>query len=255
MVFGLTNQHTRQKWRVKRRPFKGSAAQCRGAPHAQALDAAMPGARSITNVTGWPMHYIDSLLPTLEHLHTLGYWLVLLVAFLESMAFVGVIIPGTTLVLFAGSLAAQGYYSPVGLFWFATAGAMLGDGLSFWLGQHGTGLFKESNRFFKPRLLDKGNDFFEKYGPKSIFLGRFVGPVRMLVPFVAGLAHMPSRRFYFWNIISAFAWSSSHILAGYLLGRAWKVFEVWTDRAGIILGVLILLVGGVYWIKRLRRLR
>ncbi len=197
------------------------------------------------------MDHIDALLPQLEHYRMLGYWLVFLVAFLEAVALIGVIVPGSTLIVFAGALAARGVFNPVDLICFAIAGAILGDGLSFWLGQHGADFFKESNKVFKPDLLEAGTRFFRKHGAKSVFLGRFVGVVRMVVPLVAGLSHMEPKRFYFWNITSAFAWAISHILAGYLLGHAWRVFEVWTSRVGIFLGILLVAVFCAYWLKRL----
>lgn len=197
------------------------------------------------------MDYLAELLPKIEHLHSLAYWLLLLVTFLESMVLVGLIVPGATLVIFAGSLAAQGYYDAAALIWFAAIGAILGDGLSYWLGRHGTGFFKEGNKVFKYHYLETGTRFFQKYGTKSIFFGRFVGPIRMMVPFVAGLANMEARRFYAWNVSSAFAWAISHVLADYLLGQAWRTFEVWTSRVGLALGALILFVAFVYWLKRL----
>lgn len=184
------------------------------------------------------MNHIAEWLPQLEHFRVLGYCFILMVTFLESVVVVGALVPGTTIVLLSGALAAQGYFDAATLVWFATAGAILGDGLSFWLGVHKTGWFNETSRFFKPCYLEAGKDFFQRHGAKSIFLGRFVGVVRMLVPFVAGLSRMEPRRFYFWNIVSGFAWSVSHVLAGYFLGEAWRSVEVWASRGGIILAAL-----------------
>lgn len=188
------------------------------------------------------MDFIAEWLPKLEHFRLLGYWLILLITFLESLVLVGGLVPGTTTVLLAGALAAHGYFDAGDLIWFATAGAILGDGLSFWLGGHRTGWFKESNRFFKASYLEAGKAFFQKHGAKSIFLGRFVGVARMLVPFVAGLTGMAPRRFYFWNITSALAWSVSHIAAGYFLGEAWRTFAVWTSRGAIFLAALAVVI-------------
>lgn len=197
------------------------------------------------------MEYFSGLLPAIEHFHMLGYWLVFLVAFLESLVLVGIVIPGATMVIFAGALAAQGYFEPGDLIWFAAFGAILGDSLGYWLGRHGTGFFKDSNKIFKLSHLETSTRFFQKHGAKSVFLGRFVGLVRMMVPFVAGLSHMEAKRFYFWNIFSAFAWATSHVLAGYFLGQAWRIFEVWTSRVGLFLGALALVVFCAYWAKRL----
>ncbi len=188
------------------------------------------------------MEIINKLLPHIENFRMLGYWLVLLVSLLESLVLVGVIVPGAVVVVFAGALAAQGYFDLGDLIWFAAIGAILGDGISFLLGQRGTGLFKETNRVLKASYLEAGERFFHKHGAKSIFLGRFIGLVRAVIPFVAGLSGMAAKRFYFWNILSAFAWASSHLLAGYFLGQAWQMVEVWTSRAGIFLAALIVVL-------------
>ncbi|MBE0604602.1 MAG: LssY C-terminal domain-containing protein [Deltaproteobacteria bacterium] len=73
------------------------------------------------------MEYINALLPALEHFRMLGYWAVLLVSLLESLAFVGVVVPGSVFVVLAGSLATRGYFDIGDLVWFASAGAILGE--------------------------------------------------------------------------------------------------------------------------------
>ncbi len=81
--------------------------------------------------------YIDTLLPAIEHFRMLGYWAVLLVSLLESLAFVGVVVPGAVFVVFAGSLAAKGDFDLGDRVWFAFAGAILGDGISYRMGKGG----------------------------------------------------------------------------------------------------------------------
>lgn len=196
------------------------------------------------------MEIINNLLPQIEHFRILGYWLVLFISLLESLVLVGVIVPGAVLVIFAGSLAAQGYFDLGDLIWFAAIGAVLGDGISFVLGQHVIGLFKDTNRILKASYLETGKQFFRRHGAKSIFLGRFIGPVRAVIPFVAGLSKMAASQFYLWNILSAFLWSASHLLAGYLFGQAWQMVEAWTSRVGIFLTVLILVLFGVTLLKQ-----
>lgn len=196
------------------------------------------------------MKFLDALLPALEHFRMLGYWIVLLVSFLESLAFVGIVVPGAIVVIFAGSLAARGYFDIGDLVWFATIGAVLGDGISFRLGRKSHILFKEGNRIFKTSHLDRGKEFFARYGGASIFIGRFNGLIRAVVPFVAGIAGMASARFYLWNVTGAIAWAVSHLLAGYLLGEAWRAVEIWATRFGIVLATILLLVLVVYFLKQ-----
>ncbi|MGE5248348.1 MAG: DedA family protein, partial [Verrucomicrobiota bacterium] len=193
---------------------------------------------------------MSAILPAIAHFRVLGYWLVLLVSFLESLAFVGVVVPGAAFVVLAGSLASRGYLDLGDLVWFASAGAVLGDGISFRLGRGGHIRFREGNRLFKPSLLEKGEAFFDRHGGKSVFLGRFVGLVRAVVPFVAGVYGMEAKRFYLWNVASAILWASAHLLAGYYLGQAWRTVETWSTRLGVAVAAALLLLLAAWWLKR-----
>lgn len=196
------------------------------------------------------MDLINFLIPKIEHFRMLGYWLALLVTLLESLAFVGLVIPGTTFVVFMGALAAQGYCDLGDLIWFATVGAVLGDGISYLLGKRGEVLFAGNSRLFKPSYLEKGEEFFHRHGGKSVFLGRFFGPLRAVIPFVAGISRMSPRQFYFWNILSAVAWACSHLIAGYLLGNAWNMVKVWSGRAGLFLAAVVVFLVSTYLLER-----
>lgn len=177
--------------------------------------------------------FIASILPTLQHLGVFGYWVVLIFAFLESLAFVGIVVPGAVVVVFAGVLSAQGYLDLGDLIWFAAIGAILGDALSYYLGSRGKYLFRPESRFFKLSHLERGEQFFKRHGGKSIFLGRFIGPLRPIVPFIAGLSKMRMRTFLVWNITSGFLWAAAHILLGYAFGNALGIVEVWSSRIGL----------------------
>jgi len=196
------------------------------------------------------VEYLRSLLPAIEHFRILGYWVVFLFSLLESLAFVGVVVPGALFVVFAGSLAAKGYFDLGDLIWFASAGAILGDGISFRMGKGGHIRFREGNRIFKPGLLEKGKEFFARHGGKSVFLGRFVGLIRAVIPFVAGLSGMEAKRFTLWNVASAILWAAAHLLAGFFLGQAWKAVETWSTRFGLVLAAILLLALCAYWLKR-----
>jgi undecaprenyl-diphosphatase len=196
------------------------------------------------------MDFVNYLLPEIEHFQFLGYWVVLLVSLLESLAFVGLVVPGSTFIAFIGALSAEGYLDLGDLIWFATMGAILGDGISYLLGKKGKILFSEDGRFFKGSYLEKGEVFFRKHGAKSVFLGRFIGPIRPVIPFVAGLSRMDAKRFYIWNILSAILWASSTLLAGYFFGYAWKLVEVWSGRIGIFLAALALFLVCAYFLEK-----
>lgn len=200
------------------------------------------------------MDWIDALLPALEHFRPVGYAAVAVVSFLESLAFVGLLVPGTVFLVVVGGLAAAGVFDLPAVFWCSVAGALLGDGLSYELGKRGEGLFRHGNRLLKPGYLEVGQRFFEKHGGKSVFLGRFLGPVRPIVPFVAGVTRMPIARFYGWNLLSALLWSATYLTLGAFLGHGWRLVRVWSTRAGLLIVALILVAllfyGVTHWFLR-----
>lgn len=194
-------------------------------------------------------NFLTHILPSLSHFGIWGYWLVLLVALLESLVIIGVIVPGAVLVVLAGFLSSQGTMDIGDLIWFATIGAILGDNLSYYLGTKGTRFFHNENRLLKADHIERGKQFFHNHGTKSIFLARFIGPLRAIVPFVAGISGMKKSTFLFWNSISAFLWATSHLLVGYFFGNAFTVVEVWSTRMGYAIGMLFLFFILIYAIR------
>jgi undecaprenyl-diphosphatase len=196
------------------------------------------------------MDFLNSFLPTFQHFGIWGYWVVALVSLLESLAFIGVVVPGAIIVVLAGFFSAQGYLDLGDLIWFAAIGAILGDSLSYYLGTRGTKFFRAENKLLKLSHLEKGEQFFKKYGDKSIFLGRFIGPIRPIVPFVAGLSKMNKWSFLLWNVTSAFLWATTHLLLGYFFGGAIKTIEIWSSRTGIFLFSFFLLLVVIWFIVK-----
>ena len=161
-------------------------------------------------------------------------------ALAESLAIVGVLIPGVIVLFGAGVLIGNGVLD----FWtmcaWAVVGAVVGDGLSYWLGHHFEYL-TERWRWFRlhPDHLRKGITFFEKYGDLSVALGRFFGPIRAIVPLIAGLLHMPPRRFFIANVLSALLWAPAYLLPGMLFGeissaRDWRQLAFPVAAIGVI---------------------
>lgn len=144
-----------------------------------------------------------------------------LIAFAESLAFAGIIIPGVAL-LFAAAVAAGQNQVPV---WYvllaAYIGAIAGDLISFWLGRHAAPYVRNHWPFNRqPHWLDKGQRFFQRHGSLSVVIGRFVGPIRPVIPFIAGTLGMKQSLFITFNLISALAWAPVYILPGYFLGSS-----------------------------------
>lgn len=179
---------------------------------------------------------INSILSSAENYSYLAPILLFTVAFLESTAFLGLAVPGTVFLLIAGGLFSVRHFMDLGdAIWVVALAAILGHSLSFYLGGHGTRLFKKENRIFKLSHLEAGEVFFKKHGSISVFWGQFIGPLRPLIPFVAGMFKMDWKRFAFLTVSSAFGWSALYLTLGYFFGYAWQTAEAWTFRVGIIL--------------------
>ncbi len=146
--------------------------------------------------------------------------LILLVAAAESLAFIGLVLPGVAL-LFALAFAAGSTGMDLGTcLAMALAGALLGDGISFWLGKHSTDRIRNLGLVKRhPSWLEQGERFFARWGGLSILLGRFIGPLRPVIPFVAGSCQMPTPRFMLYNLLSALGWAPAYLLPGYFTGR------------------------------------
>jgi membrane protein DedA with SNARE-associated domain len=116
-----------------------------------------------------------------------------------------------------------------------------------WLLRHGARVG------LKPRRLAKAESFFARHGPKAVFLGRFIGFARALVPFLAGATRMPYRRFMVYNAIGAVLWTVGCVLVGFTLGASWRVAERWVSRTGLVLGGLVAVAVLGLWLRRRAR--
>ena len=180
-------------------------------------------------------------------------WAVFLVAMLESLAIVGLLVPGALMMVGFGALIA----SDVLAFWptvgWAVAGAVVGDGISFLIGCHFTDRIHSLWPFTRhPGMLGRGITFFQHHGTASVILGRFIGPVRAVVPLVAGMMGMSPKRFLAANLISAIFWAPIYLLPGIALGTALDQATGAALRL-TILGLLLLTIGwALLWLlKRL----
>jgi len=163
---------------------------------------------------------------------------IFLVALAESLAIVGVLVPGVVILLGAGALIGSGVLDFWSMCAWAVAGAIIGDGLSYQLGRHFDYLTERFKWFrLHPDHLEKGHEFFRNWGDVSVALGRFFGPLRAIVPLVAGLMDMPAGRFYLANILSALVWAPAYLAPGILLGQT-------TGSDG--LGNTLLVVAGLF---------
>lgn len=185
-------------------------------------------------------HLGDLLLPTIEHVYLAGYWVAFFAALLETTIGIGLLLPGSTVILFLGALSARGYLDPAGLIWFAILGAVLGDNLNYWLGKkYGARWIAGGFWFLKSSHIDRSRRFMDAHGAKSVFLGRFVPSVKEVVPFIAGSVGMKRGVFLLWNILGATGWGLAWVLAGHFFARSLNLAELWLSRAGLFFAFVV----------------
>ncbi|MDA3903666.1 MAG: DedA family protein [Desulfuromusa sp.] len=181
-----------------------------------------------------------------------SYLLILfMVAFAESLPMIGLIVPGSTLIVFAGFFVLHGKCSFTLLVIVMTGGALSGDLFSFWLGfYYGTRLLKFRSFQKHHKLVTRAEHFFVEHGGKSIFFARFLGPIRGITPFIAGLSGMPGRPFCGYALISAILWGICYPGLGYLGGSSWQNAQSLSAKFGLV--ILLILVAFIlhYWIRR-----
>jgi undecaprenyl-diphosphatase len=200
---------------------------------------------------------LDSLVDFVWRIGSWGYAVVFLGAALESAAFLGLLVPGESLVIVSGMLAAAGLFDLPTLITVISAGAVVGDSIGYELGR----------RLGRPWLLRRGarlgfhrdrieavDAFFDRHGGKAVLIGRFIGFLRALAPFVAGSSRMPYLRFLAYNVVGAVLWAVGCVLLGYFVGAAWPVVEKWVGRTGLVLGLVIIGVAA-WWLRRRHRRR
>ena len=186
-------------------------------------------------------------LPFFINLGWLGNWLFFLIALAECLPFAGTFVPGGTLIAIGGLLASRGYFNPIYLIIFISAGSIIGDYLGYGLGRWGGNWMNKKN-IIKPEILVKGQSFFNKYGNKSIFFGRFIGVTRSALPFIAGAARMKTGPFLLWTSIGSIIFAGFNVLLGYFSGSIiGAIVRKWSNHLSLI--IIIFFIGGAaYWL-------
>lgn len=164
-----------------------------------------------------PKFLIDYMLAWLGVYVYFGLWFVI---FAETGLAVGFFLPGDSLLVVSGLFAAAGKLNVWLIMLAFFLGSVIGDSTGYWTGRvMGKTLFnREDSWIFKPSRVEKAHAFFEKYGPKTVILARFVPIVRTFAPIVVGASGMPYSRFLPYSILGGLLWICSMVLAGYFLG-------------------------------------
>jgi len=171
--------------------------------------------------------------------------LIALIALLESLFVVGLLLPGVALLGTTSWLAGQQDMSLSLLLIAGISGAIAGDAISYYLGRHWAPRINQLPLLHRhARWQQQGERFFLHYGAVSLLLGRFVGPVRPFIPFVAGSLQMPVHTFWWVNGLSALLWAPAYLLPGYWLGTQSELLEAQADLLPLLAGLaLTLLIG------------
>ena len=158
-------------------------------------------------------------------LESFGPWATVglfLIIFAETGLLIGFFLPGDSLLFTAGILASQGDLNIAVILVGCFLSAVIGDQVGYTIGQRaGPALFRRpDSRIFKQKYVERTKEFFEKHGPKTILLARFVPIVRTFAPVLAGVGEMNRRTFTTYNVVGGLVWGVGVTLAGYILGEA-----------------------------------
>jgi membrane-associated protein len=183
---------------------------------------------------------------------TIGYVGLLLIVLIETGFFFGFFLPGDSLMFTAGLLASKGIFS----IWILTPAiivmAIIGYTIGYWFGDRlGGWLLKRKESFlFKKRYIETANEFYDKHGGKALVIGRLVPIVRTFVPIVAGMATMPYRRYFTYNVLGSLMWGGGITLLGYSLGAMVPNAGHYVLPAVIVIVILSVLPGVIHFLKQ-----
>ncbi len=199
--------------------------------------------------------------PTIAFISAHAGWafaIMFVTAFGELFAFLSLLFPGTSLLIAAGALMATGTLPYLPVLAGAILGAILGDSVSYWIGRRfGHAISRVWPFTRNPDWLPGGIRFFARYGGMSVFIGRFFGPMRAVIPLAAGVMQMAPGRFWIANIVSALVWAPMLLFAGDVVGRLGRRLIGGANLVVLMLvGFTAFGIGGILWaVARSRRRR
>jgi len=181
-----------------------------------------------------------------------GYVGLTTIIFVETGLFFGFFLPGDSLLVTAGLLASQGFSLDVYLLGLLlNIAAIVGDNTNYWIGRYmGPKVFtREESFFFRRRHVERAHEFYERHGPKTIVLARFMPIIRTFAPLVAGVARMSYRTFLTYSVLGGTAWIWSMLFIGYFLGRLVPGIDKHIEKVILVVIFLSILPGIISWLK------
>ncbi|TWT18211.1 phosphatase PAP2 family protein [Luteimonas marina] len=166
--------------------------------------------------------------------------LIFLIAFCDSIIVLGIVVPALPLLFAIGALIGLGHVDGTYAITCAALGAFLGDATGYWVGRRWGPQLREHWPFSRhPQLLDRGELVFRRHGAKSILIARFVGAIRAFVPAIAGMLHMPLRRYVPMSLFACFLWAGLFLAPGWVFGASYEAVAAVADRLVLVLGGLL----------------
>ena len=195
--------------------------------------------------TGWTQDLLNWLT---ENPGWAGFW-VFVMSFIESLAFVGILVPGIIILFGLGALISLGVMDMLPIWLWGSLGAMAGDLVSYAIGRRYRSHLAEMWPFSRfPRMLEKGRDYFRVHGPKSVVIGRFIGPLRPVIPVTAGMLGLAPRRFLMVDIPACIAWTPAYLIPGMLFGASLQVASEYAGRMSLVLIIAAVVLWLTWWV-------
>lgn len=172
---------------------------------------------------------------------------IFLIAFCDALVILGFLVPALPLLFAVGALVGLGHVNGPYALVSAMLGAFCGDGLSYWIGRRWGPQLRQRWPFSRyPQWLDSGEALFRRKGIQSIFTARFIGAVRPFVPAIAGMLHVPVRRYALPSAAACALWAGVFLAPGWILGASYDAVAAVADRLALVLGGLVAAIALVW---------
>ena len=176
-----------------------------------------------------------------------GFW-VFVMSFVESLAFVGILIPGIIILFGLGALISLGALELLPIWLWGSVGAFAGDIISYAIGRRYRSHLAEMWPFSRfPQMLARGRDYFNVHGPKSVAVGRFIGPLRPVIPVTAGMLGLSPRRFLLVDVPACIIWTPAYLIPGMLFGASIEVASEYAGRLSLVLIIGVVVLWFTWW--------
>ena len=177
-----------------------------------------------------------------------GFW-VFVMSFVESLAFVGILVPGIIILFGLGALISLGAMDMLPIWLWGSVGAFAGDFVSYAIGRRYRSHLAEMWPFSHfPRMFERGREYFHVHGPKSVVVGRFIGPLRPVIPVTAGMLGLAPRRFLLVDIPACILWTPAYLIPGMLFGASLEVASEYAGRMSLVLIIGVVVLWLTWWV-------